>query len=152
MSSVSCVIPWLKCQQLADQDHLTPPWWADAAIPSPSSGCCKYGLVESPTQQSMELRSRLMSGHRVRKIKCWCRVICFSRSMVSQAWCARGPSCWKMMSSEYWTQISQSIEREVEVSVRDIERFLGKLSVKEFFQNSHKLWEKIKESFLIGTW
>jgi len=49
------------------------------------------------------------------------------------------PSCWKMMSSEYWTQISQSIEREVEVSVRDIERFLGKLSVKEFFQNSHKL-------------
>jgi len=74
MSSVSCVIPWLKCQQLADQDHLTP-WWADAAIPCPSTGCCKYGLVESPTQQSMELRSRLMSGHRVRKIKCWCHLL-----------------------------------------------------------------------------
>ena len=48
MLTVSCEIPWLHCQSLADQDCPTPPWRAGTALPRPWSGCWKCGSAESP--------------------------------------------------------------------------------------------------------
>ena len=47
--AVYCAIPWLHCRSLGDQNCLTPPWRAGAALPHPWSASCNCGPAESPT-------------------------------------------------------------------------------------------------------
>jgi len=69
--AVSCAIPWLQCQSLADRDHSTHPRRASTALPRPWSSSCKHDLAEFPTPHTWWSLHRDCSRHRMNEVRYW---------------------------------------------------------------------------------